>query len=77
MNDSARRHTEFSSRNNIQKSGLSLLQDYAFANDAAAEEDYSETQQNTDTEAASSDTEEERFQEMHDQHSAGTSSLQC
>ncbi|KAK9835281.1 hypothetical protein WJX84_000422, partial [Apatococcus fuscideae] len=44
--------------------------DYAYANDAAAEEDYSETQQNTDTEAASSDTDEERFREMHDQHAA-------
>lgn len=47
-------------------------QDYAYANDAAAEEDYAETQQNTDTEAASSDAEDDTFRDMHADHAAGT-----
>ncbi len=46
-------------------------QDIEYANDAAAEEDYAETQQNTDTEAASSDAEGDTFGDMHADHAAG------
>ena len=46
-------------------------QDIAYANDAVAEEDYAETQQNTDTEAASSDADEDAFSDMHEQHAEG------